>query len=38
MSMENLNRFMKMTEEDAAVAAKVEGIGYEDIPGLIAYA
>jgi predicted ribosomally synthesized peptide with nif11-like leader len=38
MSMEDLNRFMKMAEEDAAVAARVEGIGYEDIPGLIAYA
>jgi predicted ribosomally synthesized peptide with nif11-like leader len=38
MSAENLQRFMKMAEEDAAVAARVEGIGYEDIPGLIAYA
>jgi len=38
MSMENLNRLMKMAEEDAVVAARVEGIGYEDIPGLIAYA
>ena len=38
MSMEHLNRFMKMAEEDAAVAARVERIGYEDISGLIAYA
>lgn len=38
MSMEDLNRFMKMAEDDAAVAARVEGIGYEDIPPLIAYA
>jgi predicted ribosomally synthesized peptide with nif11-like leader len=38
MSTEDLQRFMKMAEEDAAVASKVEGIGYEDIPGLIAYA
>jgi predicted ribosomally synthesized peptide with nif11-like leader len=38
MSTEDLQRFMKMAEDDAAVAAKVERIGYEDIPGLIAYA
>ncbi len=38
MSMENLNRFMKMAEEDDAVAARVEEIGYENIPGLTAYA
>lgn len=38
MSTQDLQAFMKLAEEDSAIAEKVQAIGYDNLDGLIAYA
>ena len=38
MTIEQMNAFMRLVENDAEVARKVEDIGYDNIDGLLTYA